>query len=355
MKILKFSLSIVAIILASITIIFSLGSLLCKFTELPQASIIQIFGYLSFYWVLVLAVIVIILILLLGKFRLAISYMTLLIIFTLFLNDFSFNNYKHKIPENSDNYENLSVAAYNVRYYSFGIEKIAKFFKSSNFDVILLSESVLTPEKLDYLKNSLNNYTILSDGGNDLSLLSRYPVVEFKIIELPSFRASLRYNNDIDELIKTGTHRSFIHAIINVNGTLVNVLSLRLIAGRPKDDTIQENLKWGRYLMSSQIEELATFLSYLKTLKGPFIFGGDLNVPPNSGIVHEIRHYSDDAYLEKHIFGSFTFKVWHPVMRLDYIFHSIDVVVKNSEIIRIKLSDHYPIRAEFLIKKDSKH
>jgi endonuclease/exonuclease/phosphatase family metal-dependent hydrolase len=53
------------------------------------------------------------------------------------------------------------------------------------------------------------------------------------------------------------------------------------------------------------------------------------------------------------MFGPLTFKVSFPTMRIDYLFHSRDLISKRSEEIKLNppLSDHFPISAEFLIHK----
>jgi endonuclease/exonuclease/phosphatase family metal-dependent hydrolase len=355
MKIFKSILSYVAYLMVLIAIVISIGSAICKFTDLPKDSFIQMFGYISFYWILVLSAVVLLLFLIIRNFHIAILYVGVLILFTLFLDDFSLNYMHHRKPEHYKAYDSINVAAYNIKYYAYGIENISDFIKESEFDVLLLSESVLTTEKLEFLKRNLPAYSILTDNGHDLSILSKYPVLNYKIIELPTYLASLSGSNDINNLKASGIHRSFVHAIINVNGTPVNVLSLRLIAGRPKDKSINEELRWGKYLLNAQNEELSVFINYLQNLKGPIIFGGDLNVSPNTEIIHRINHYAEDAFLEDHAFGSFTFKVSFPTMRLDYLFHSKDVILKKSEVVKVRnvLSDHFPISAEFLIPKQN--
>lgn len=353
MKILKSSLSLVTFLLAFIVIVVSIGSAICKFTDLPKDSFIQIFGYVSFFWILALSAVILILFLFLRKFNVALTYLLAILLFTLLLNDFSLNFIRHRKRELYAAFDSLNVATYNIKYYAYGIENIADFIKKSEYDVLLLSESVLTTEKLEYLKKCLPAYSILTDNGHDLSILSRYPVLSYNIVELPTYLASLSGSNDIEKLKNGGIHRSFVHAIINVKGTAVNVLSLRLIAGRPKDKSLSEDIRWGKYLLNAQNEELSIFISYLQTLKGPVIFGGDLNVPPNTEIIHRINHYAEDAYLDDHAFGSFTFKVSFPTMRLDYLFHSKDVILKKSEVVKVRnaLSDHFPIKAEFLIPR----
>jgi endonuclease/exonuclease/phosphatase (EEP) superfamily protein YafD len=353
MKILKLILTFLAYFLATITVIVSLGSLLCKYTDLPENSYIQIFGYVSFFWVLVLSSVVLLLFLFLRMLHIALSYLAMTIVFVFLLHDFSLNFIRHRLPDHIETYDSLDIVAYNVKYYSYGIEKISGFINESAPDVVLLSESLLTAEKLEYLKKSLPSYTIITDDGHDLSILSRYPVINYKIVDLPTYLASFSSSNNIDKITASGIHRSFVHATLNVNGTIVNVLSLRLIAGRPKDKSIAESIRWGKYLLSAQDKELSVFVSYLHTITGPVIFGGDLNVPPNSEIIHQLNHYAADTYLDGHSFGAFTFKVSFPTMRLDYLFHSKDIVSKKSEVLKLKpaLSDHFPIRARFLIQR----
>lgn len=354
MKFIRSILTFITFILAGFVIIVSIGSAICKYIDLPENSIIQIFGYTSYYWVLVFSAIIFLFFLFLGKFRFALSYLVLMITFTLLLHDFSLKYLHRQKPDRQNEYENLSVVAYNVHYYSAGIGHISEFLKSLEHDVILLSESVLPIDNLDSLKKNMNEYSVITDG-HDLTILSKYPVLNQRVVELPTYLASLRCSNDIDSLKARGIHRSFVHAIISVNGTPVNVLSLRLIAGRPKDNSVSEVLRWGKYLLNAQNEELSAFLKYLQTLKGPVIFGGDLNVPPNTEIIHKINHYADDTFLNDHAFGSFTFKLSFPTTRIDYLFHTKGVISRKSKIVLTNqiLSDHFPVSAEFLIMKTS--
>ena len=353
MKIVKSILAFIAFFFAALTIFVSLGSLLCKYTDIPQYSLIQIFGYISFFWILFISAVSLLLFILLKKLNIALLYLGIVMVFVLFLNDFSLSYIRQTSPENPMAYDSIKVIAYNVKYYSYGIEKVSGFLAESDYDVVLLSESVLTPENLEYLKKRLPSYSVLTDNGHDLSILSKYPVLSYKIVELPTYVASLSGSNDIDKIRANGIHRSFVHAVIDVNGTSVNVLSVRLLAGRPKDHSLSENIKWGEYLLYSQDKELVAFTGYLTTLSGPFIFGGDLNVTPNTQIIHKLNQYAKDTYLEKHMFGSYTFKISFPTMRLDYLFHSQDIISKKSEVVKVNpvLSDHNPVAAQFFIPK----
>lgn len=355
MKIVKSILASIAFVLAALTVLVSLGSLFCKYTDIPQYSLIQVFGYISFFWIISVSAVSLLLFIIIKKLKIALLYLGTVLVFVFLLNDFSLSYIRKNNPENIASYDSIKVIAYNVKYFSYGIDKVSGFIKDSGYDVVLLSESVLTPENLEFLCKRLPSYSILSDNRHDLSILSKYPVLKYKIVELPTFVASLSSGNDIEKIRTNGIHRSFVHAVIDVNGTPVNVLSVRLLAGRPKDHSLTESIKWAKYLLKSQDEEMAAFTSYLRTLSGPFIFGGDLNVTPNTQIIHKLNQYATDTFLEKHMFGSYTFKISLPTMRLDYLFHSREVISNKSEVVKVKqlLSDHNPIAAQFFIPKRS--
>lgn len=351
MKFLKTALHYVTFALALLTVIITIMAVMCKFQVFPKNIILQACGYITYYWVLIFSAIILILLLLSGFRRIAIAYLIYTALLSPVLSDYSFRSVTVRKPENSEDYDSIKILALNVKYYYFGIEKIISLIRKNDYDLVLLSESVLTKMRLQDMKTSLSDYTLITDDGHDLSLLSKYPVSFFKIVKLPTYQASLSGSNDIDKIGSDGIHRSFIHAVISLNGTNINVLSLRLIAGRPKDHSIYENIRWGKYLIAAQNEELSVFLDYLRLLKGPVIFGGDLNVTSNSGILQEIKKYADDSYLDNHLFGSITFGNSIKKKRIDYLFHSKDLISANSEVLNIKVSDHYPIFAKFLIKR----
>ena len=163
MKIFKVILYVFTSFLFLVVLIFSLGSILCKYIDLPETSFIQIFGYLSFYWILVISAPVFLLLLLLPKKRKALSFLLLMILFTVLLNDFSFNYINNKYPKDLHSYDSLKLVTYNVKYYTFGMDNIIKYIQESDFDVVLLSESVMNSEKIEYLKSKEELMKIIAE------------------------------------------------------------------------------------------------------------------------------------------------------------------------------------------------
>jgi endonuclease/exonuclease/phosphatase (EEP) superfamily protein YafD len=353
-KIINTSLKVLVFVLAAISLIALVLVIISKLDLLPRGSLLSGFEYIPSLWMFLFSLPITILLFVIRYRHTALIYISIFTLFILFLGDYSlsmFNSANNKL--NNNDFVELNVMTYNVRYFSSGEDNINKFLNQSNMDIYLLTESLLTPEKQNNIKKNMPDYTIISDGGKDVSILSKYPVLSYNIVKLPTYSASLSGGNDIGELSKNGKYRSFIHAVIDVKGIPVNVLSLRLIAGRSKNNSLKEKLIWGGYLLKAQKKELGIFLDYIRKLNGPIILGGDLNTNASSSLVRRIRKVLDDAYFSDHIFGSFTFTTSFPFTRLDYLFHSRDVIAESSEIVKSYLSDHFPVTAKFLIPKSS--
>jgi endonuclease/exonuclease/phosphatase (EEP) superfamily protein YafD len=319
---------------------------------LPRGSLLSGFEYIPTLWLYFVSSIIAGLLFVIQLRRTALIYISVFFLFIVFLGDYSMSLIKSQSSDiNQNEFVELDVMAYNVQYFSSGEKKILEFLNQSVMDIYLLTESVLTDERKDQIKEYLPDYKIISDGGKDVTILSRYPVSSYNIVKLPTFSASLSGGNDIHVLSKNGDYRSFIHAVVDVKGMPVHILSIRLIAGRPKDNSLKENLIWGGYLLKAQKTEIDIIINYIHSLNGPVIIGGDLNTNPSSSLVRRIREVVDDAYFSDHIFGDFTFRTSFPLSRLDYLFHSRDVITKNSEVGDSYLSDHFPVIAKFLIPK----
>jgi endonuclease/exonuclease/phosphatase (EEP) superfamily protein YafD len=240
----------------------------------------------------------------------------------------------------------LSVVALNVQYYAFGIETVTRALKQINADVALLSENVLDEAGIELARRELAPLTLRVGRSGETAIVSRFPVLEFKEVELPTFQASLWGTNRLEEANR-GVHRSFVHAVLDVDATPVHVISVRLIAGRAPEGDLRAQIDWGLYLMRSQLAEVGFLKSYLRQLKGPFIFGGDLNAPPSAQVIRSLNEVARDAYLATNRFGRPTFRVRVPLLRLDYLFASKEWVPLAARRVDIEVSDHFPVYAEF--------
>ena len=83
----------------------------------------------------------------------------------------------------------------------------------------------------------------------------------------------------------------------------------------------------------------------------PVIVAGDFNAVPNSYEYYELGKGLQDAFFEVGRGNGTSFYDYKFPIRIDYIFSSKDIVPVNYRVDRsIKLSDHYPVVAEFKVK-----
>lgn len=244
--------------------------------------------------------------------------------------------------------QRLTVVALNVQYYAHGLENVAGALNRLDADVALLSENVLDAAGEARAQELFAPRTFRMGRSGETAILSRYPVVSFREVDLPTAQASLSGPNQLGQ--PEGQRRSFTHAVLDVNGTRVNVLSLRLIAGRAPEGSLLAQIEWGLYLVRSQAAEVDAFCSYAAALQGPVIFGGDMNAPPSASAIGRLEEGYRDAYLARHFVGKPTFRV-HPTpyLRLDYLFSGRDVPVLASRRVDVEVSDHFPVWAEFAL------
>lgn len=243
----------------------------------------------------------------------------------------------------------LSVLSLNVRYYSYGEDKVFNFIDSVKADIVLLSENTLTADSIASLTSLEEKCFIFAGRKYETAILSKLPVISYKEIDFPTHQASLSGGNDIDNLINN-PNRSFSHRKFCFNDEEVNAISVRLIAGRPKTNELKDQVEWGKYLVKKQTEEIETLVNYLKTLEGPIVFGGDLNAPPNAKIVKPLYNIAEDAAYVNNFFPSPTFRTEFPVIRLDYIFSLNGLKPVEYTKINVKVSDHFPVFAKLELR-----
>ena len=302
--------------------------------------------YLPALWLGTLAVVPIVLFFLLGERKFAFPLLIVVSIYTAAFGDFSLSFLVPRNHPSDIGTKKVTVAALNVQYYSHGVKEVLKGILSLDADIVLLSENDL-PDSLSATVNKIIAPMQMRMGHrNSVAILSRFPIIDFKEIELPSYEASLSGSNDIDNM-SHHTHRSYVHALLNVHGTQVHVVSIRFIAGRPKNNTVEENLRWGKYLLATQMQEVDAFTAYVRELRGPIIFGGDLNAPPLSKPMRKIQRMATDAYMANHLWGDYTFRTEMPTMRLDYLFSMNHVIPDHARRPNLTVSDHFPVVADF--------
>jgi len=84
---------------------------------------------------------------------------------------------------------------------------------------------------------------------------------------------------------------------------------------------------------------------YIKSSPYPVIVAGDFNDTPVSYSYRKIRKGLKDSFVESGSGAGFTYRGNYPPNRIDYILYDRSLECPSFEILRIKLSDHYPVIA----------
>ncbi|MEQ8169020.1 MAG: endonuclease/exonuclease/phosphatase family protein [Candidatus Eremiobacterota bacterium] len=321
--------------------------LLCSLDHLGLFSSSSIFFGLDCFqapWLLIFIIPALCACLILKNKKLSIVIFTVYIIFFLFYGDISIA--RHHTAEKDS--KKISVLALNVQYYHRGLDKVIKKIKDLNADITLLSENVLKEKELKYMTGELKPWYFFAGKPEETAIISKYPFIDCKEVEFPSFQASLWGGNTV-ESIKNNRHRSFVHCVINLHGKRLNIISVRFIAGRAAGNSAGEQIKWGQYILKTQMEEVEFFREYISKIDGPVVFGGDLNGPPGSKLIKELNKFAIDSYMAQNLYGKATFNTEFPFLRLDYIF-CINLLPVKSDVLPDIVSDHFPLYSEFLIE-----
>lgn len=249
----------------------------------------------------------------------------------------------------------LKVASLNVQYFTEGPINVASFLKSLAPDVMLLSEAEPDALKRSFFTKAIKPYEIHYAERGDTAIVSRHPILEIREINLPTHQPSLSGFNKIAEQ-KQRPYRTFMHAIVSIDHVPIHILSVRLIAGRGRSHSPIDQLEWGHYLMGEQDREVTTFIEYIKQLEGPVLFGGDLNATSSSVSIQRLNSIANDAYMQTHVWGRFTFKTKllpiqreknMPALRLDYLFVRNGLFPVIVDVVPGKVSDHFALLGTF--------
>jgi endonuclease/exonuclease/phosphatase family metal-dependent hydrolase len=238
----------------------------------------------------------------------------------------------------------IKVMTYNVQS-CFGRAResspsaIAEAIALFNPDIIALQEldvGLSRTGKIDQARaiaeNLKMNYHFsasleIEQGSYGNAMLSKYPQTLVKAQKLPV----------ISHMMKV-ERRGALWTRVKLAGQDIQVLNTHLGLNRKERE--------------AQIDELlgSEWLGHPEC-RPPIIFCGDLNALPNSAVVKKVLKILADAQVSHgNIRPSKTFPSKFPLVRIDYIFVSRDILVRNSVVPRgpriRKVSDHLPLLAE---------
>jgi len=102
---------------------------------------------------------------------------------------------------------------------------------------------------------------------------------------------------------------------------------------------------------ASRTEQAEALKEHIQNTKIPYLVMGDFNDTPMSYSVNLIDKGMKNAFQEKGSGWGVTHYEMLPIFQIDYILASQDFNILNYQIVKRKLSDHYPIWADLQLKR----
>jgi endonuclease/exonuclease/phosphatase (EEP) superfamily protein YafD len=144
--------------------------------------------------------------------------------------------------------------------------------------------------------------------------------------------------------------------VLDVDGHEVNVLSVHprsppLRGIHPFGLPLGIPLEFANQGRDADVREL---LSRLERIDGPLVVIGDFNLTDQQGLYAPLTQHLHDAHRESGWGMGFTFtrfpRIGLPVWRIDYVFHSPDLVSLSTTVGDCSGSDHRPVIARLAFR-----
>jgi len=232
---------------------------------------------------------------------------------------------------------NLKIISLNGKSGKFGDENIYSFLNSQNADVVLTQE-YKSSENLKGFEYFERNFPVVK-------IQSRFPIVESGIVETDA---------------KNGR---CIYADIKVNGKIIRFVNVYMepfyldksMVKPTKDMDVNEEK--AKNILHKLVPTFRKHQSQIAPIKGfldsspyPIILAGDFNSVPNSYEYYTLSENLEDTFLKVGKGSGTSFHDFKFPIKIDHIFASKSIMPISYKVDRsVKISDHFPVIAEFLI------
>ncbi|MCX8533249.1 endonuclease/exonuclease/phosphatase family protein [Chryseobacterium luquanense] len=242
-------------------------------------------------------------------------------------------------PQNSDiinTKTDIKVLTYNVKYGSSGWGNVKKYITDQNADIILVQEK-------------------------DTNRAVRPDLVKYPSVILKTRHKILRQADLINDQSKGNS----FYADVEINGKIVRIINVYLepfrlnknMLGMEDENSNKKEQNKFKTIFSRLIPTFRTHEEQVRKIRRavdhspyPVILAGDFNSVPNSWEYYNLGKNLDDAFVKAGNGSSTSFHDYKFPLRIDYIFTSKNIIPKSYKVdYSVKLSDHYPVIAEFLL------
>ena len=230
----------------------------------------------------------------------------------------------------------IKVLTFNVKYGSSGWSTVKKYITDQNADIILVQE-------------------------RDTITAFRKDLVKYPSVILKTRHKILRQHDLINDKSKGNS----FYADVDINGKIIRVINVYLEPFRLNKNML--GIEDKNCHKEEKNKLVALFSRLIPTFKAheaqvnkirkavdhspyPVILAGDFNSVPNSWEYYNLGKNLNDAFMAVGNGSSTSFHDYKFPLRIDYIFSSKSITPLNYKVdYSVKLSDHYPVIAEFLL------
>lgn len=239
----------------------------------------------------------------------------------------------------------LRVLEYNIEAAKGGFQQIQPEIDRFRPDVVILAEAsgsgndtTLAPA----LEHAFEGWhTAL---GGEVFVASRWPVVERRDTPLGSgaWPEQVHTRRKVDLKIRApfGVFR------------VVGLHFYTAVNGRTLKNEWRKAPAYMRHTAAVRLDQARNLLEYTEQLPEPLIVAGDFNTPPAGMIYGKLTARFGDAFAERGRGWGYTFPSKHPLLRIDYIFHSPHWEATETRVGEGRGSDHRCVFAELALKSN---
>ena len=186
---------------------------------------------------------------------------------------------------------------------------------------------------------------------SSLWLLSRFPIVKKGYIDGAAESPSTIWAD-----IKTPQGMMRVYNMHLVSNRVTNTTE-ELINDIELKENTWHKIKFiiSRYRSTTEMRanEASMIRKHMLGCKHPVIIAGDGNDPPISHTYRVLKKGMQDSFVEKGFGVSTTYESTMPLLRIDYVLGTDDIIFKDHSTHHIHYSDHYPVTTGICIQPKS--
>jgi endonuclease/exonuclease/phosphatase family metal-dependent hydrolase len=263
-----------------------------------------------------------------------------------------FNPFPHSTEATG---QSLRVLTYNVHNFGgeitgFSAKEFKEILDQKKIDVVCFQEYVangdFTYEDLRNLFSTTYPYFFQPKDERDKVIFSRYPIVDSQMIKFQKTNNGAVWA-DIDVNGHTVRVINVHMQTTTINRMKRNIAKARIARDEEGEQAIYmnftDNLMHNLVIRSHQARVVAKLVEQSPV---PVILCGDFNDTPGTYTYETLKRNLVDGFQKAGSGYAATYKEFHNLLRIDYIFHSPTLQSMEYESFPFEMSDHDPVYME---------